>query len=106
MDKNLIENPAPTSELPQGYTGETQPMTYEHVNHPNHYNNYDIEVIDMMEKIWGPAYLYIWCTLTAFKYRMRMGTKPGEDIITDINKEKWYLDKAAELKEKLNQQKK
>ena len=27
---------------------------YEHVNHPTHYNNYDVEVIEMMERIWGP----------------------------------------------------
>ena len=27
--------------------------TYEHVNHPSHYNNYDVEVIEMMKRIWG-----------------------------------------------------
>lgn len=106
MDKNLIENPAPTTELPQGYTGESQPMEPEWVNHPLHYNNYNIEVIDMMEKIWGTAACYFFCTLNAFKYRMRMGTKPGEGLVKDIEKEQWYLRKAEELKEKLNQQKK
>lgn len=79
---------------------------YNYVNHPIHYNNYNIEVIDMMEKIWGPAATLCFCQLNAFKYRMRMGTKPGEDIQKDLEKEQWYLQKAAELKEKLNQQKK
>ena len=26
---------------------------YEHVNHPTHYNAYSVEVIDMMERIYG-----------------------------------------------------
>ena len=81
-------------------------QNYEYVDHPTHYNNYGMEVIDMMEKIWGTAALYFFCTLSAYKYRMRMGTKPGEDTQRDLDKEQWYLKKAEELKEKLNQQKK
>ena len=49
---------------------------YEMVNHPSHYNNYDIEVIDMIERIWGIEAVIQWCEITAFKYRMRVGTKP------------------------------
>ena len=75
---------------------------YEMVNHPTHYNNYDKEVIDMIEAIWGTYLASVWCEITAFKYRMRMGTKPGNDMDQDLNKEKWYLDKYAELKEKIN----
>lgn len=75
---------------------------YEHVNHPNHYNNYDIEVIDMMERIWGPEKTAVFCELNAFKYRMRMGTKPDNNIEQDIKKEKWYLNKMKELKNKFN----
>ena len=74
--------------------------SYEMVNHPDHYNNYDKEVIDMIEAIWGTEKTAIWCEITAFKYRMRMGTKPDNDIIQDINKEKWYLNKFKELKPK------
>lgn len=73
---------------------------YEHVNHPNHYNNYSIEVIDMMKAIWGTDNLITFCEMNAFKYRMRLGTKPNNSIEQDINKEKWYLNKAKELKEK------
>lgn len=73
---------------------------YEMVNHPKHYNNYDIEVIDMMERIWGKEDTIKWCQMTAFKYRMRMGTKPTSDIKEDLDKEKWYLNKAKEIKNK------
>lgn len=71
--------------------------TYEHVNHPSHYNNYDVEVIEMMKRIWGIESTIMWCEMTAFKYRMRMGTKPGNTIEQDLKKEKWYLDKKKEL---------
>ena len=102
-EKNLIENrPSFTSEA----SAESQPYAPEMVNHPGHYNNYNIEVIDMMEKIWGTPMCYSFCILNSFKYRMRMGTKPGGSLEEDLRKEQWYLKKAEELKEKLNQQKK
>lgn len=74
---------------------------YEMVNHPSHYNQYDIEVIDMIIKIWGPEAAALWCDITAFKYRMRMGTKPDNSIEQDIKKEQWYLNKAKEIKANL-----
>ena len=74
---------------------------YEMVNHPTHYNQYDIEVIDMIIKIWGPEAAALWCDITAFKYRMRMGTKPDNSIEQDIKKEQWYLKKSKEIREKL-----
>jgi len=83
---------------------------YEMVNHPKHYNNYDVEVVDMMEKIWGTKATMDWCKMTAYKYRMRMGTKPNENdspeamknkLLEDFSKEQWYLKKAEELKLKL-----
>lgn len=71
---------------------------YEYVNHPKHYNNYDIEVIDMMEKVFGREATISFCTLNAFKYRMRAGTKPNISADQDLKKEQWYLNKAKELK--------
>ena len=68
--------------------------------------NPNMQVIDMMEKIWGTPMCYSFCILNSFKYRMRMGTKPGGSLEEDLRKEQWYLKKAEELKEKLNQQKK
>ena len=73
---------------------------YEHVNHPSHYNNYSVEVIDMMESIYGTEAMAKWCEMTAFKYRMRMGTKPDNSIEQDLKKERWYLDKYEEFKTK------
>lgn len=76
------------------------PNTYEMVNHPTHYNLYGKEVIDMMVDIWGREDVAKWCEITAFKYRMRMGTKPDNTIQQDLKKEQWYLNKAKELRNK------
>ena len=70
---------------------------YDHVN-PDHYKKYSKEVIDMMVDVYGEEDTAIHCEMTAFKYRMRMGTKPGQPVDRDLEKEKWYLDKAAELR--------
>lgn len=78
---------------------EPKNCMYEYVNHPSHYNNYSVEVIDMMLRIYGPQKTYDFCELNAFKYRMRMGTKPGSDIKQDLEKENWYIKKAKEIKE-------
>ena len=73
--------------------------TYDYINHPTHYNNYSVEAIDMMERIYGAEITALWCEMTAFKYRMRMGTKPHNSIKQDLAKERWYLNKARELRE-------
>lgn len=75
---------------------------YEFVNHPSHYNEWSMEVIDMMEKIYGTKNTIMWCEMTAYKYAMRMGFKPTDDIQQEIDKRNWYLNKAKELKQKLN----
>lgn len=96
--------------MPSYIANEAKEPHYEMVDHPKHYNNYDVEVVDMMEKIWGTKATMEWCKMTAYKYRMRMGTKPGENdsteamknkLLEDFNKEQWYLKKADELKSKL-----
>jgi len=69
----------------------------DHIN-PNHYKNYSVEVIDMMVAIYGKERVADHCEITAFKYRQRMGTKPDQPIERDLKKEKWYLDKAKELR--------
>ena len=70
-------------------------MSKEMVNHPSHYNQSPIETIDMMVSIFGKEYTRMWCVMTAFKYRMRLGHK--DDINQDLAKEQWYLNKAKEL---------
>ena len=71
---------------------------YEMVNHPSHYNKYDVEVIEMMRRIWGDEEVAIWCKLTGFKYRMRLGEKPENSIEQDLKKERFYLEYAKKLK--------
>jgi len=73
----------------------------EQVNHPVHYNSYSIEVIDMMERIWGITPTITFCEMNAFKYRMRAGIK-HDNPEEDLNKEAWYLVKAKALRDKLS----
>lgn len=80
-----------------GVKTEETNSNYEMVEHPSHYNKYDVEVIEMMRRIWGDEAVRIWCKLTAFKYRMRLGEKPNNSIKQDLNKEKFYLEYAKEL---------
>lgn len=70
------------------------------VKHPNHYNIYDVEVLDMMAAIWGNEAVALWCKMTAFKYRMRMGYKKGVDINFDFKKEQECLDLMRKYKAK------
>ena len=72
---------------------------YEHVNSPTHYNTYSVETIDMMVRVFGKEKVADFCEINAFKYRMRMGTKPNNSIEQDLKKEQWYLNKAKELRQ-------
>lgn len=72
----------------------------EQVNSPSHYNNYTIEVIEMFRRIFGDDATSLWCEMTALKYRMRVGLKEGYPIEQDLAKERWYLNKAKELRSK------
>jgi hypothetical protein len=65
---------------------------------PNHYKGYSFEAIEMMVAIYGADKVAWYCEMNAFKYRMRMGKKQGESISDDLAKEKWYLEKANELR--------
>lgn len=77
-------------------------IDYEHVDHPKHYNSFSKEVIDMMVDIWGIEKTITFCEINAFKYKMRLGEKPGQPIEQDLKKANWYLNKAKELKVKLD----
>ena len=70
---------------------------YDFIN-PDHYKKYSVEVIDMMIAIYGKEKTAAYCELNAFKYRMRMGQKPEQPIDRDLEKEKWYINKANELR--------
>lgn len=70
---------------------------YDYVN-PNHYKKFSMEVIDMMVSLWGKEKVANYCEINAFKYKMRLGEKPDQPIKRDMEKAKWYLEKAVELR--------
>lgn len=52
-----------------------------------------------MVRVFGKEKVADFCEINAFKYRMRMGTKPDNSIEQDLKKEEWYLNKAKELRQ-------
>jgi hypothetical protein len=65
---------------------------------PDHYKKAGMEVWEMMLAIWGKEKFIAFCEMNAFKYRMRIGDKPGQDVKDEIEKAKWYENKAKELR--------
>lgn len=63
----------------------------EKVNSPDYYNRYSVEVVEMARRIWGDEAMKTAAEITAFIYRMRMGTKPDNPIEQDFDKETWWL---------------
>ena len=77
-----------------------QKENYDFVN-PEHYKQGSMEVIDMMKLLWGTEALILHCEMTAFKYRMRAGRKPDQPIERDLEKARWYDEKAKKLRNEL-----
>jgi len=77
---------------------ENKVPSYEYVNHPSHYNSSSIETIEKMRRIWGNEQTALWCEMTAFKYRDRIGNKPDNSNDQEVGKIKWYENKARELR--------
>ena len=78
---------------------EAQEAQADKVN-PAHYKSGELEVWQMMVKVYGVEAYLNFAKLNAFKYRMRAGLKAGADVHTDINKALWYESKIKELTEK------
>lgn len=75
-------------------TDEPQPSVSDPIN-PDHYNSQcSLECIDAMIMAFGPDHVYKWCVITAWKYMWRYRNKNG---VQDIEKARWYIDKAMEL---------
>lgn len=77
---------------------------YDFVN-PEHYKGYSIETVEMMIRVWGKETVALFAEMSVFKYRMRMGKKPGEPIEREMEKIRWWETKAKELRnpKKFNQ---
>lgn len=64
----------------------------DNVNHPAHYEQQcSLECIEAMEIAFGRENVMTFCLCNAFKYLWRHKNKNG---IEDLNKAKWYLDRA------------
>ena len=84
--------------VPETESTDGKKPSYEMVNHPSHYNSSSIETIEKMRRIWGNENTALWCEMTAFKYRDRIGNKPDNSNDQEVGKIKWYEAKAKELR--------
>lgn len=80
---------------------EDSTKNYDFIN-PSHYKKGNKEVFEMMIDIWGVDKYIAHCEMCAFKYRMRLGEKPDQPIDRDLEKAKWYENKASELRKESN----
>ena len=69
----------------------------DNVNHPKHYEG-KIECIDAMQEVLGKHGTISFCIGNAFKYIWRC-RKKHETPIEDLEKCRWYINKALELLE-------
>lgn len=76
---------------------EKEVTEYDYIN-PSHYRINGKETFDMMVLIWGVDNAIAHCEMTAFKYRIRAGKKPNQPIAQELEKAKWYENKAKELR--------
>lgn len=71
-------------------TDPTSPTKAETVDHPAHYGGADnpYEAIKVIEA-WDLGF----CLGNVVKYISRAGKKPGEAMLKDLKKARWYLDR-------------
>lgn len=73
--------------------------SFDPVSKPFHYNAGEIECIDYIKQVLGPEGFVAYCQGNLMKYNHRARYKHATPI-EDMEKAKWYLDKALEtLKE-------
>lgn len=73
---------------------------YDPVSKPSHYcEGGNMECIDEMELVFGTEKVMAFCLLNVWKYRRRAMYKNGQQ---DMDKAAWYMNKYAELKEKID----
>lgn len=80
-----------------GHKTSILPKPYDFIN-PSHYKQSSIETIDMMVAIWGKEAVALHCDMCQFKYRQRIGNKPDQPVERELEKIKWYENKAKELR--------
>lgn len=79
----------------------TQGSEYDVVSKPKHYASTSIECIDAMRETQGDEAVKDFCVCNAFKYLWRHNSKNGDE---DIRKASWYLNKAVEIMDKMEEE--
>lgn len=69
------------------------------VNHPTHYTAGGIEAIDVIE-----AWQLDFCLGNTVKYISRAGRKDPTKLVEDLQKARWYLDRAIANAKKASDQ--
>lgn len=72
---------------------------YDQKGNATHYSDNRINMIRMLEQIWGTEVTMKFCEMNAFKYRMRLGKK--DDPKLELVKIHWYEAMAAFLRLKI-----
>jgi len=73
------------------------------VNHPPHYTSSGIEVIDYIEDQLSDAEFIGYCKVNALKYISRAGKKKGSAEKVCLGKAAWYINRAVEFIDKLEE---
>jgi hypothetical protein len=77
-------------------TDHFQEKTTDKINHPSHYHAAGgHEAIDVIES-WGLGF----CLGNAVKYICRAGLKPGVNVLEDLRKAVWYIERYINTEEK------
>jgi hypothetical protein len=85
---------------------ETKDENYDYIR-PAHYVQEDgRETWERMLDMWSKEEVALWCEMTVFKYQDRIGKKPNEDVKREQGKIDWYTNKAKELREEIETDKK
>ena len=77
--------------------------SYKNAITPSHYNSGNISCMEAIISAYGIEEAKTWVKITAFKYLWRLGKK--DDVIQEIEKAKWYLDKFIELENSTRKEK-
>ena len=96
--ENNSENKLLDQDMIQKPQTEIAPSNYDEKGNATHYKGRRIDLIRMIEHIWGTEALMIFCEINEFKYRMRMGKK--NPIDQEMVKAEWYAKMAKFLGEK------
>jgi hypothetical protein len=74
---------------------------YDSEGNAKHYTDQRLNSLVMIERTWGTYEAMVFCEITAFKYRYRLGKKPGQPLDQELIKSSWYEKKAKELQAKI-----